>query len=53
MQILKNSGYSAQFWSEILKGGIKGYNKILEDDRSGHKPMYRSKEWQKICQKDG
>ena len=45
MQILKKFGYSAQFRSEILKGGIKGYNKILEDERSGHKPIYKSKEW--------
>ena len=47
MQILKNSGYSTMFRSEILQSGLKGYNKILEDDKSGFKPIYRSKEWWK------
>ena len=44
MQILKNSGYSTKFRSEIFKSDLKGYNKILEDDKNGFKPMYRSKE---------
>ena len=34
-----------------LTGGIKGYNKILEDERSGHKPIYRSKEWRKSARR--
>ena len=33
MQILKISGYSTQFRKKILKSGIKGYYKILEDDK--------------------
>ena len=45
MQVLKNSGYNKEFRSKILKAGLKGYNKILDDDRSGLKPLYRSKEW--------
>ena len=51
MQILKNSGYSTKFRSEILQSGLKGYNKILEDDKSGLKPMYRSKEWCKSARR--
>ena len=46
MQLLKNSGYSTQFRKEILKSGIKGYNKILEDDKNQIKPIYISKEWE-------
>ena len=45
MQVLKNSGYNSNFRREILKAGISGYQKILEDDRLGKKPLYRSKEW--------
>ena len=33
MQVLKNSGYNSNFRREILKAGISGYQKILEDDR--------------------
>lgn len=29
MQIKKNSGYDEKFRREILRAGIKGYNKIL------------------------
>ena len=28
-------------------GGLNGYSKILEEDRAGVKPLYRSKEWRK------
>ena len=47
MQTLKNSGYSETFRHEILMSGLNGYNKILEADRLGDKPLYRSKEWRK------
>ena len=46
-----HNGYNAQFRSEILKGGFKVYNKILEDERSGVKPIYRSKEWCKSARR--
>ena len=45
MQILKNSGYTVKFRKEILMAGLNGYNKILEADRLGEKPLYRSKGW--------
>ena len=45
MQKLKNSGYDETFRLEILKSSINGYEKIVEDDRNGVKPIYRSKEW--------
>ena len=43
MQILKNSGYNSTFRKEILDSGIVGYNRILQADRVGEKPLYRSK----------
>ena len=45
MQRMKNSGYNEIFRSEVLKAGLHGYNKILEADIQGSKPIYRSKEW--------
>ena len=45
MQKMKNSGYDETFRLEILKSSINGYEKILEDDSNGIKPVYRSKEW--------
>ena len=39
MQILKNSGYTVKFRKEILMAGLSGYNKILEADRLGQKPI--------------
>ena len=43
--MLKNLGYNSMFRREILKAGISGYQNILEADRLGVKPQYRSKEW--------
>ena len=45
MQMLSNSGYGEQFRAEILKSGLAGYNKILEADMAGTRPIYRSKGW--------
>ena len=42
---MKNSGYPAKFRGEVLQAGVSGYDKILEADRNGTKPVYRSLEW--------
>ena len=47
MQVLKNSGYGVQLRKEILKSGVNGSNKILEEDVKATKPMYRTKDWMK------
>ena len=51
MQILKNSGYDKGFRTEILRAGVKGYNKILQDAKNGLKPIYRTKEWRKSARR--
>ena len=51
MQVLKNSGYNSIFRKEILKAGIAGYNKILEQDKEGTKPLYRSKDWRRSARR--
>ena len=42
---LKNSGYSHKFRIEILDSALKAFKKMVEDDKSGIKPMFRSRDW--------
>ena len=42
---LKNSGYSAKFRTEILNSTLKAFDKMVEDDKKGVKPLYRKREW--------
>ena len=44
MQRMKNSGYNLKLRNKVLRAGIKGNNKILEEDKKGSKPLYRSKD---------
>ena len=45
MLALKNSGYSYKFRKEVLDSTMKAYKKIIEDDKNGIKPLYRSRDW--------
>ena len=42
---LKNSGYGQKFRKEILDSALKAFDKMVEDDRSGVKPLFRSRDW--------
>jgi hypothetical protein len=42
---LKKSGYNQKFRTEILDSGLKAFQKMIEDDKNGSKPMYRSRDW--------
>ena len=42
---LKNSGYKYKFRKEILDSGLKAYAKMIEDDKTNVKPLYRSRDW--------
>ena len=42
---LKNSGYSEKFRKEILNSALNAFEKMLDDDKAGVKPLYRSKSW--------
>ena len=52
MQVLKNSGYNSKFRREVLKSGLKGYNCILADHKSGLKPIYRPKSSRRWAKKN-
>ena len=32
---------------EILDSALKGFDKVLEDDKKGIKPLFRSRNWKK------
>ena len=42
---LKNSGYNQKYRKQILDSALKAYVKMVEDDISGKKPLYRSRDW--------
>ena len=42
---LKNSGYNRKYRVEILDSAMKAFEKMLEEDRNGKKPLFRNKEW--------
>ena len=44
---LKNSGYNEKYLKEILDSACKGFEKMLEDDKKGVKPLFRNREWNK------
>ena len=44
---MKRSGYSENYRNEVIRSGILGFERQLEASRSGVKPLFRPREWQK------
>ena len=42
---LKNLGHSVQYRKQILDSAIKGFDKMLEEDKNGTKPLFRNRQW--------
>ena len=42
---LKSSGYDQKFRTEILNSALKAFQKMVDEDRKGVKPMYRDRFW--------
>lgn len=42
---LKNSGYSEKFRKEIMNSAWKAFEKMLDEDAKGTKPLFRHREW--------
>ena len=49
---LKCSGYNQKFRSEVLESILNAYDKMVESDKTGAKPLYRSREWNAKERKD-
>ena len=48
MKKLQNSGYDEEFRKEVLRAGKNGFNKQVEADMKGEKPLYRPRGYQKM-----
>ena len=44
---MKNSGYSAKYRTEILDSALLAFEKMVNDDKAGIKPLFRDREWKK------
>ena len=42
---MKNSGHSQNYRTQILKSSFNAFEKMLEEDRKGNKPLYRPRSW--------
>ena len=42
---MKNSGHSQNYRTQILKSSFNAFEKMLEEDRKGSKPLYRPRSW--------
>eukprot|EP00092_Neocalanus_flemingeri_P017457 GFUD01018885.1.p1 GENE.GFUD01018885.1~~GFUD01018885.1.p1 ORF type:complete len:103 (-),score=35.76 GFUD01018885.1:306-614(-) len=43
---LKASGYKENFRIQILDSALLAFEKMVEEDKSGRKPLYRSRLWE-------
>ena len=44
---MKNSGYSQSYRTQILNSALNAFEKMVEEDKKGTKPLYRNREWNK------
>ena len=44
---MKNSGHKQHFRSQILKSSLNAFEKMLEEDKIGTKPLFRDGKWNK------
>ena len=44
---LKNSGYSTKYRTEILDSALTAFEKMVEEDKAGKKPLFRERNWNK------
>ena len=44
---VKNSGYSAKFRKEIVDSSLKAFDKMIEEDKNGTKPLFGNRAWKR------
>ena len=44
-EFLKNSGYNKKFRTEVVDSALKAFQKMIEEDKRGVKPLYRDRFW--------
>merc|ERR1719509_359446 len=48
MRMMKRSGYNEKFRREVLRSGRLAFQKILQENQMGTKPIYRSRKWKEL-----
>ena len=49
---LKNSGYPTKYRTEILESALVAYDKMVEADKDGTKPLFRDRNWNREQRND-
>ena len=49
---MKDSGYTAPYRKQILSSALNAFEKMVKDDQSGTKPLYRDKNWNKETKRE-
>ena len=44
---MKNSSYGPNYRAQILKSALNAFDIMVEEDRVGKKPLYRTRAWNK------
>ena len=47
MLVMKNSGFDIKYRTEILDSALVAFERIMVEDKSGTKPLFRSRDWNK------
>ena len=42
---MKNSGYGPKYRAQILNSALNAFDKMVEEDKTGKKPLHRSRTW--------
>ena len=45
MLTMKNSGWNQNYRTQILKSAFNAFEKMVEEDKNGSKPLYRKRSW--------
>ena len=45
---LQYSGYGQEFRTEVVRSALNSYNRLMELDASGKKPLYRPRDWRRL-----
>ena len=43
---MKLSGYNEDYRYQVIKSGVEGFDKMLEEEQNGGRPINRPKSWQ-------
>ena len=45
---LQYSGYGQELRTEVVRSALNAYNRFIELDASGEKPLYRPRDWRQL-----